>query len=121
MYNKYNDVLKGRILMLFDQGKTNKEIIQILKIPKSTVSTLLKKYRERSHFDRNSGSGRPKLLERKAVSRILKEKRLNKKASAPFLQKKLMEKESINVRMQTIRNTLKDNRLYACSPAVVQI
>ena len=79
----------GKMVAYKDQNFSIREISEIMKIPKSTVSAGLKRYKDRGTFERKRGSGRPSLF--KETHKSVMKKILDKepKISAPKLGKKV--------------------------------
>jgi len=121
MYQKINDVMKGKVLMLLDENLPVRKISSKLGIAKSTIHNIKKKHSKQGNLNRKQGSGRPMILSDLDITFIADEKEKEKRISAPSMRKKLKEKMNISVSDQTIRNYLKNLGYVASSPAQVPL
>jgi transposase len=106
----------GKIVAYREQGFSIRKIAEMMEIPKSTVSDLLKRYSERGFYGRKKGSGRSSLFksEHQTVMRKILDK--DPKISATKLTRKLQEKTSLIISDDTMRRELKKDGFMAFSP-----
>lgn len=103
-----NEIQKGKIIGLREEGFTIREIATKTKIPKSTVGDFIKNYSTRNTFLRPRTNGRKKSLNNTDL-KILEDKvKENPKLSAPKLTAILKEKTNKIVNPKTVKNGLKE-------------
>lgn len=112
----------GAVIGLYKDGKTQRQISEILEVPKSTVGDIIKKYDDLQLLSRIPGSGRRPSLETNEVDILVAKAEENPRISAGKLKTLLHESTEKNVCEQTIRNYLHMNNLFgrvACKKPLI--
>jgi transposase len=116
MKKHLGDVEKGKILALWEAGRSYSAIAEALQIPRSTISSFISRYKERQSTERSLGSGRPSLLVPSVLKEIGTIHQESPKASAPEIRKVLQEKTNTLLAAETVRTGLKKLGVFAYSP-----
>ena len=94
---------KGRILQMFLDGKTQRVISIEIGRNQSSISRIIKRYKESKIFERKKGSGRPRLLSEGTLKRIIREVSRSPRTTTQVLKE---EFDLPNVSQRTIRRYL---------------
>jgi transposase len=104
----------GKIIVLYNQGMSVRDIEKEIGIPKSTVGDFIKIYREKGYIEKKVRFGRSLSIKSEELEIIKKIHTKNPKISAPRINKIFSEKTNIIVSNQTIRNSLNKLGFSAC-------
>lgn len=92
------------------------EISKLLNLSKSTVQTIFNNFKNSGSVQNKPRSGRPKKLNRRDVSFILKEVDKNPKVNATTLAQELTIRSETDVHPRTIQRTLNNNGFHSRTP-----
>src|ERR1700761_1308446 len=104
---------KSEIITLNNNNKTIKEISQITRVPKSTIHDIIKKFKNNKTLDIVGVSGLKKSLNKKEISFILNEIKINPKINLRIIKEKIENKYEKKVIIRTIRIYLNENNIYS--------
>lgn len=93
------------------KGKSYREITEMLKIPKSTVADIIKRFRDEDRIDSIPQKGRPKVLTNNSKRQIMRKVKADPKISAA----KLITELTLNCSDQTVRNVIHENGYFSRS------
>ena len=110
---KLTELQLGKILLLREQKKTQKEIAADLGIKQHMVSRYLSKFKEHGTINHLGSNGRPKLMQNEIKRNILQILGENPKTSLRKLAKKGKSNTGIEVSYGTVRRILNKNNIYA--------
>lgn len=95
------------IVKLFREEKTEREIAKIVERPRSTINSIVKRFRETGSVMNKARSGRPPKVTEQLNRVIIREVKKNPRISAPNIASIISESQNAQLNPQTIRNTLK--------------
>lgn len=98
---------RTKVLNYHEDGFNAKQIIQITRIPKTTVYRILNKIKDGTGLARKTGSGRPRKLRGSDLIRAVKLALSHPKWSAERVAREMEERGSPKVHRDTITRTLK--------------
>jgi transposase len=104
----------SKIITLHDEGYSVRSVAEKVKISKSTVFKVIKRYKERQSLTRKTGSGRPPVLNnqhKRILSKIMDE---SPKFSTLKINSELSTRVTIST--ETLRRELNRQGFYAYSP-----
>lgn len=99
------------VIFHFAKGKTNREISELLNIPKSTVGDIIRRYKNEDRIDSVPQNGRPKILSQNDERYIMKKVKIDPRISAPKLKTDLESNLGICVSSETVRRVIRKNGL----------
>ena len=82
-------VLRTRIITLFEEGYSQREISEKVDCPKSTVGDIIKKYKDTGSIYSKEGRGRKRKTTKREDRLIVNTAKKNRRLSASVLKKKL--------------------------------
>lgn len=103
---------KLRELIVFHaaNGKSYKQISEIVNVTKSTVQNVVNRFNNEGRIDyENVKAGRPRLLSERDERCILRKIKVDPKVSAPKLTKELARERNVHVHPETVRRAIKRN------------
>lgn len=103
-----NTTIEERNLVIFHhkEKKSYSEIAKVVRLPRSTVATIIHRYKNEDRVASIKQTGRPKKLSERQERILLFEVKKNPKISAPKLKAELNDKLETEISEQTIRRTL---------------
>jgi len=113
---KITEVELGKILMLFEQGHSQKEMSDILGIPQPSISRALAKYRRYGALNHLGNNGRPSVLLDETKRHILKLIDSNPRMSLRKLARMVEPTQGGNISHMTVKRFLNERSLFAYSP-----
>lgn len=105
--------LRKLIVRLYCEGKSMREISQIVKKSKSTVQYIIEHYGKCGTVINSPRSGRPKVVNPTQEREILREIKTNPIQSATEINKKLTISSNLQCSTETVRNILRKNNFNA--------
>ena len=99
-----------------NECKSYGEIAKLLNLSKSTVQTIFNNFENNGTVENKPRSGRPKKLNRRDVSFILKEVNKDPKINATKLATELETRSDITVHPRTIQRSLNNNGFHSRTP-----
>jgi len=102
-----------KLVIKYRNEKKSNRIAKLLCLSKSTVQTIFNNFRKSSSFESEPRTGRPKELDRTAVSFFRKEVDQNPKMYATKLAQDISERFKIDVYPRTVTRTL-NNEGFHC-------
>ena len=103
--------LREKVIQLYKTGKEFKKISKELRMPRSTVKTLIKKWRERDSVETKPRSGRPTKISAPTARTIVRDAKKNPQITSAEIQDSL-KKIGVDVSRSTIRRLLKKHGLH---------
>lgn len=94
------------ILKLHKELKSEREIPKIVSKPRSTINSIIKRFRETGRVIDKSRSGAPRKVDDRLRSNIIRQVKKNPKISAPTIAANVGETLGVQLSAQTIRNVL---------------
>ena len=102
---------RARIILLFEEGYTSRQIATREKVAQSTVIDTRKRMQVTGNLHDKQRSGRPRLLSKRHERRIVRYISSGECSTAVDIQKKLKIDDQIDISAETIRRILKKNGL----------
>lgn len=103
--------LREKVIELYKTGKGYKKISKQLRMPISSVQTLIKKWKMRDSVETKSRSGRPTKVSATTARKIVRDAKKNPQITSAKIQDSL-KKSGVVVSRCTIRRHLKKNGLH---------
>lgn len=106
-----------KVITLIEDGRSQRYVANIIGVQQSTISRVVRRYRETGQYCRREGQGRRKITA--AVDdRFLRVTALRTRHfTARMLQNDLLAARNVNISLQTVRNRLREDNLRASVPA----
>ncbi|KAG0429426.1 Transposable element Tcb1 transposase [Dictyocoela muelleri] len=111
-----SQIQRGKIISLYQENFTQKEISEKMKINQSTVSRVLKKYKKYGVIENLKGCGRRKVINSSDLKILKNSNNKNPKSSLRKMSSDLLKLTGKQVSHMTIKNVLNDNGVFAYSP-----
>ena len=106
-----------RIVVLAEEGHTQQEIAQILGTAQSSVSRVLRRFRETGNYSRRPGQGRPRATTN-FQDRFIRLVSLRERfVTARNIQNRLLHVHQLRISTETIRKRLREHQLRPRRPA----
>ena len=107
--------LKSRIIAKYTDGTSYAKISEQLNVPKPTVQSIIKKFKEYGSTVNLPRSGRPRKIPEKMVRRLVRATRKNPRTTRRDMQAQLAE-DGITVCVNTVSNVMHENGLTGRRP-----
>lgn len=106
-----NTSFDQRQLVIFhrEKGKSYREISAMLRISKSTVAEIIRRFNIENRIESIPQTGRPAALNDREKRRLVRKIKENPRLSAPRLASELLEERGKKVHPETIRRTLRQH------------
>ncbi|XP_046807519.1 uncharacterized protein LOC124420036 [Lucilia cuprina] len=108
--------LRNLVVKFRNEKKSFGEISKLLNLSKSTVPTKFNNFKNTGTIENKPRSGRPRKLNRRDISFIMKEVDKNPKVNATMLAKELEIRSEKVVHPRTIQRTLNKNGYHSRTP-----
>lgn len=95
------------IINLYKNGKSERNIAELCSKPRSTINSIIKKYKTSGTIFNKVRSGRPSKISDRLKTKIVRQIKINPKISAPKIAADIAGTDNVQVAPQTIRNVLK--------------
>ena len=102
---------KQVVVELYQQGEKITNIAEILKIPRTTTSYVIKKFQERGSTENSKRSGRPCLIQGRSYRQLERLVKNDRRAPLGEITAKFNEIRDRKVCAKTVRRKLKEHRL----------
>jgi transposase len=119
--NNEKSFLKGRIIALYQENISQRKIAEKVSVSQSTVQRTIAAFNKHGSTERKKGSGRPRVLDHKDRSTILKLVEENPMISASKIAAGLQISAGKKVCKQTIRNNLNYVGIFSYVPRNVPL
>lgn len=110
-------VQRGNVVLLHQRGESSRKIAEILKIPKSTVSDIIKKFKTQGNLENKEGRGRKPVLSIRDQNLVMVAVKKDPFISASKLAKNVEDASGKKVCSKTIINFLKKRKFYSRVPS----
>lgn len=106
-----------KVITLIEDGRSQRYVANVTGVHQSTISRVVRRYRETGQYSRREGQGRRRITT--AVDdRFLRVTALRTRhCTARMLQHDLLAARNVNISVQTVRNRLRNHNLRAMVPA----
>lgn len=106
-----NTTFDQRQLVIYHhtKGKTERELSDFLKIPRSTIGDIIRRFKNEDRIDSKPNPGRPKILNDYDKRIIMKKVRQDPRKSAPSLAAEMAQEHDKKVHPETIRRAIREN------------
>lgn len=95
------------VIWNFEKGKSVREICEMLKVKRSTVYNILKRYKQENRIDLNHSPGRPKRFSTHEERAIVRKVKADPLLSAPKIVSEVMQEWNKKVGSETVRRVLR--------------
>jgi transposase len=111
-YKKPSNLTKGKIVAFFEDGKSQRQIAEIVKVPRETVRDIIKLYKETKDIKRRVGSGRKRKTTKREDRTIVQMSRTNPFMSAQEISDNVKIDYNIDVSHDTVDRRLNEAGLH---------
>ena len=101
-----SDFVKGQVIALHNINYTLRQIAKHVKLPKSTVSDIIKRYRDTKCAGNKPRHGRNKLSTPRQDRSLVRDSLRNRKLTTPLLQNIWKEETGIKASTATVKRRL---------------
>jgi transposase len=112
-YKKSSTLTKGKIIAYWEDGKSQREIARVVGLTQSTVSSIIKVYKQTGDIKRRVGSGRVRKTSKRDDNVIVKISKQNPFMSARQISENVASDYNLNVSHDTVDRRLKEAGLPA--------
>lgn len=103
------------VIFNYEEEKTQKHISNILRVPRSTVGDITRRYKNENRLELRTSTDRRKIFSSREERTILKLIKLNPQISAPKLTQTVNADFSKSASTETVRRILRSNGLHGRS------
>lgn len=103
---------RGKIQILSEEGYTHREIAKRLKIPRTSVTSILRRYREVGTNETKKRSGRPRCTSTSEDKHIIVMSKRNRRLPATAIKEDLNKTRKCPLSVDTVKRRLRDAGLY---------
>lgn len=103
--------IKNRIVEKHNAGISYNKISEQLHVPKSTIQSVTKKYKEFNSTVNLPRAGRPRKISQRTARKIVRTSTINLRITRKELRKQLSD-DGIDVCLNTVSNTLHEAKMY---------
>lgn len=107
----------ARIVALAEDGRSQRYIARMLRIPKTTVQRAIQRYQETGQYTRRPGSGRPRATRPVDDRFIVMQTLRNRFQTASETATRLRTARNVTVSVDTVRRRLAEANLHSSVPA----
>lgn len=111
---KPSNLTRGKIIAYHEDDKHNREISRILKVPESTIRSIIKVYKQTGDIKRREGSGRKRKTTKRTDNAIVRTSKKDPFMPSREIRDNINLDHGSNISHQTVIRRLKEANLAGC-------
>ena len=108
---KPSDLTRGKIIAYYEEGKSQRNISEIVSVPRTTVRNIINTYKETNDIKRRVGSGRKRKTTKREDNIMSRMAKINPFVPSREVSKNMLLDHNVQISHQTVSRRLKENGL----------